>query len=67
MSREVDGSEGFLLVQEVAELYRVDRHTVLAWVRNWVADNGKTAIPAIRTPGGEWRISKRFVREHRGL
>jgi hypothetical protein len=66
-SRLVDGSEGFLLVWEVAELYKVDRHTVITWARNWVAENGKTEIPAIRTPGGEWRISKKFVREHRGL
>lgn len=49
-----DASAGLLLAAEVAELYRVDVRTVLAWARN-----GR--IPAIRTPGHEWRFGKRWV------
>lgn len=60
-----DASDGLLTVQEVAELFRVDRHTVLAWARNYAADNGRPSVPAIVLPGGQgWRISAKFVREH---
>lgn len=62
-----DASEGLLTADEVAAAFRVDRHTVLNWARNYEADNGKPSIPAIR-PGGEhgghWRFSAKFVREH---
>lgn len=52
------GPEGLLTVGEVAALYRVSPNTVRSWARN-----GK--IPAIR-PGGDWRFSRRWVRENRG-
>lgn len=67
MSREpFDSSEGLLTVEEVSELYRVDRHTALTWARNYETDNGKPGMPAIRTPGNQWRFSAAYVWKHRG-
>lgn len=53
-----DPSEGLLIGAEVAALYHVSPQIVSSWARN-----GK--IPAIRTPGGDWRYSRRWVRENR--
>ena len=52
-----EASEGLLTAAEVAALYRVDSKTVNRWARNG-------QIPAIR-PGGDWRFSRRWVRENR--
>lgn len=38
-----------LRIAEVAEVFGVDRKTVSRWARS-----GK--LPAVRTPGGHWRI-----------
>lgn len=54
-----DPSEGLLLPTEVAALYRVSVQTVCSWARNGL-------IPAIR-PGGEWRFSRKWVREDRQM
>lgn len=64
MSRvEFDETEGLLTPNEVAAMYRVDRRTVISWARNYYLDQEGPSMPAIRTPGGEWRLSRAFVRE----
>jgi excisionase family DNA binding protein len=52
-----DSSEGLLTSPEVAALYGVSVQTVSNWARHGT-------IPAIR-PGGEWRFSRKWVREDR--
>lgn len=59
-----DASQGLLTAEEVADQYRVSIHTVLSWGRT-----GK--MPAMRTPGREWRFSVAWVcadlaKEHDG-
>lgn len=53
-----DSSEGLLIGREVAALYRVNPGVVSRWARNG-------EIPAIRLPGGDWRYSRKWVRENR--
>lgn len=54
-----DTSEGLLTPAEVAALYRVSLQTVSSWARTGL-------VPAIR-PGGEWRFSRKWVREDRQM
>lgn len=59
-SPDFDGSAGVLTSVEVARLFRVDLNTVQAWAR-------AGRMPWCRTPGGDWRFSKRWVYERLGL
>jgi excisionase family DNA binding protein len=43
-----------LTTQEVADLLRVDTHTV----RRWIAAR---KLDAVRLPGGEWRVERAAV------
>jgi hypothetical protein len=55
-SPDFDGSEGLLLAREVAAVYRTAPTTVVRW-----ALAGK--LPWLRTPGGDWRFSRKWMRE----
>lgn len=54
-----DPSEGLLRPEEAAALYGVDVQTIVIWALT-------RKLPAIRTPGGQWRFSRRWVREDQG-
>lgn len=66
MMEPFDPSEGLLTAAETAALMGVDHKTVLTWARNYEAQNDGPSIPARRTPGGQWRFSRAWVRERRG-
>lgn len=51
-----DASEGLLTAQEVAASYRTTPGTIRRW-----ANLGR--IPWMRTPGGDWRFSRKWLRE----
>lgn len=51
-----DASEGLLTAGEVAAVYRIDPATVRRW-----ALAGR--LPWLRTPGGDWRFSRKWLRE----
>jgi excisionase family DNA binding protein len=57
---DFDASMGLLLTEEVAAAYSVDKLTVWRWARNG-------QIPAMRTPGGDWRFSKAWLFETLGV
>lgn len=52
-----DASEGVVYAREVAEKLGVEWRTVLVWAR-------AGRLPWMRTPGGEWRFSAKWLREY---
>jgi hypothetical protein len=64
-----DASEGLLTTVEVAACFAVDPKTVSRWARAAIVDEqaGRTPrVPVMRTPGGDWRFSAKWVREQLG-
>ncbi len=51
-----DASQGLALPEEIAELYRVERSTVMQWAR-------AGRIPHIITPGRHYRLSFAYPRQ----
>lgn len=64
--RNFDASEGLLLTHEVAKLFGVGLPAVRRWAKEAVAaelSGQQPRVPVMRTPGGDWRFSARWVHE----
>lgn len=51
-----EGDDDLMTTTEVAVRFKVDRHTVTRWIAHGL-------LPAIKTPGGHFRIRRRDVEE----
>jgi excisionase family DNA binding protein len=51
----VNTTDGYATVDEAAGIFRVDRATIIRWIR-------AGSLPATRTPGGRYRIVRADMR-----